>query len=493
MRIRKLHMMLLRSYAGPLILTFFIALFVLLMQFVWKYIDDLVGKGLDAWIIAKLLFYASSTFVPMALPLAILLSSLMTFGNLGENYELVAAKSAGISLRKIMMPLIWVSLAIAGIGFYFSNTVLPVANLKMATLLHDVREQKPAFNIREGVFYRDIDNFVIRVGKKERDGKTISRVLIYDHSRPGGSNNLTIAGSGIMEMTEDKRNLIFTLRQGVNYYESLEQRQQMNSRPMQRMIFKEEIRRFDLSSFSMNQSGEDLFREHHQMMNLVQLSSALDTLTMEIQTKKQDFANQILGQFFFLNNLVSRNDTLPKTKILQVSSFDSIAQTFDKADQSFIYAEALASSRKVKVMADHYLEEMDARQKNVVRYKAEMHRKFTLAIACLLLFFIGAPLGAIIRKGGLGLPLVVSVLVFVFYYILSITGEKFAKETGSMVWFGMWLSSAVLLPFGVWLTIKTTSDSPLMDSEIWKRPVEKINSLIKARRAKKHAHSTTDE
>lgn len=486
-------MMILRSYFGPLVLTFFIALFVLLMQFVWKYIDDLVGKGLDTWIIAKLLFYASSTFVPMALPLAILLSSLMTFGNMGENYELVAAKSAGISLRKIMMPLIWVSLIIAGIGFYFSNTVLPIANLKMATLLHDVREQKPAFNIREGVFYRDIDNFVIRVGKKERDGKTISRILIYDHSRPGGSNNLTIAGSGTMEMTEDKRNLIFTLRQGVNYYEAMEQREQMNSRPMQRMIFKEEIRRFDLSSFSMNQSGEDLFREHHQMMNLMQLSSALDTLSLDLQTKKHDFASQILSQFFFLNNLVAHADTVPATKILQVSSFDSIPMSFEKADQSFIYAEALASGRKVKVMTDHYVEEMEARQKNIVRYKVEMHRKFTLSMACLLLFFIGAPLGAIIRKGGLGLPLVVSVLVFVFYYILSITGEKLAKETGTMVWFGMWLSSAVLLPFGVWLTIKTTSDSPLMDSEAWKRPIERINSFIKSRRLKKNAHTAIDK
>ena len=304
-------------------LTFAIAVFVLLMQFLWKYIDDMVGKGLGVDIILQLLFYASSTFIPMALPLAILLASLMTFGNFGENYELVAAKAAGISLRKVMMPLILLSLFISGIAFLFSNNVLPYANLKMWSLLHDVREQKPALNIKEGVFYKDIENYVIKVGKKNKDGKNIERVIIYDHTRPGGNNNVTFALTGTMETTSDKRFLILTLRDGFNYDEPHETRSQINRKPLQTTSFKEQVMRFDLSGFSLSRTNEELFKENQQMMNIKQFQMYIDSFNVQLQNIQKDFGKQFTGNFYFLSVDVMRDSTW---KVLP----DSLGRDFDQ-------------------------------------------------------------------------------------------------------------------------------------------------------------------
>ncbi|PKP01409.1 MAG: permease [Bacteroidetes bacterium HGW-Bacteroidetes-6] len=480
---KKLHLLVLRAYIGPLILTFCIAIFVLLMQFLWKYIDDLVGKGLDLWIVVQLLFYASATFVPMALPLAILLASLMTLGNLGEHYELVAAKSSGISFRKIMMPLVLLSLIISGIAFYFSNQVLPVANLKMFSLLYDVKEQKPALNIKEGVFYRDIDGYVIKVGEKDSDGQTIRRVLVYDHTKPGGNNTITIAESGKMEVTEDKRTLIFTLYNGTNYNETRETRESLTRRPMQRVHFAEEQIRFDLSSFSMSRTSEDLFREHYQMMNLSQLFSSIDTLQEQKGIRQNLFARQIKASssyFYHFFLLQERPSVVGENS--KVNRFDEIRNDFSPTQYRAAVSEAIGMARSNSMMVDNYSLEIDAKSKTLIKHWVEIHRKFTLSIACLLLFFIGAPLGAIIRKGGLGMPLVISVIVFILYYIISITGEKFVKEGVLTPEIGMWISSAILLPFGVWLTIKTTADSPLMETEAWSKLGDKLKRFFHFKR-----------
>ncbi|PLW92641.1 MAG: hypothetical protein C0592_09785 [Marinilabiliales bacterium] len=485
---KKLHVLVLKSFLGPLVMTFFIAIFVLLMQFLWKYIDDLVGKGLDLWIIMQLLFYASSTFVPMALPLAILLASLMTFGNLGEHYELVAAKAAGISLRKIMMPLIVFSIMIAGVAFYFSNVVLPIANLKMFTLLYDVKEQKPALNIREGVFYYDIDGYVIKVGEKDSDGKTIRRVLIYEHTRPGGNLNVTVAESGIMEVTEDKRFLIFTLYNGKNYNELRESREHVTRRPMQRTSFSEEIIRFDLSSFDMERTSEDLFKEHHQMMNLKQLEESMDTIQMEMDSRVETFANQLeRNSYFYSTMYLHPKDNLIVLEKSRVNAFDDIPSELTNKQYRLALAEAIALARSNAMLIDNFNMEYETRNKSIVKHRVEMHRKFTLSIACLLLFFIGAPLGAIIRKGGLGTPLVVSVIIFILYYIISIMGEKSVKEGALDPYIGMWISSAVMLPFGLWLTIKTTTDSPLMEADSW----TKFFARFRRKRKRRESEDTT--
>ena len=271
---KKLNWYILKSYLGPLVMTFFIAVFILLMQFLWKYVDDLVGKGLEWHIILQLLFYASFTFIPLALPLAILMSSLMLFGNLGERYELVAMKSAGISLIKMMKPLVFFTLLISAGAFAFSNYLLPVANLKMQALLYDVREQKPALSIPEGVFYKGIEDYVIRVAKKEKDNQTVRDVLIYDHTNRMGNTSVTRAEWGTMVMTEDKKFLIFSLYNGFMYDEDPQRGLFSLVRPITRVKFKENKKRFDLSSFSMSRTNEEFFKDNYQMLNVKQIGRA---------------------------------------------------------------------------------------------------------------------------------------------------------------------------------------------------------------------------
>ena len=441
------------------------------MQFVWKYIDDLVGKGFEWYIIAQLLFYASSTFVPLALPLAILLSSLMTFGNLGENYELVAMKSAGISLQKAMRPLIITAILISIGAYYFSNNVLPIANLKMGTLLYDVREQKPAVNIKEGVFYKEIDDFVIKVGKKDNDGMTIHKIIIYDHRQKNGNTNVTVAEDGKMELTKDKRFLIFSLHNGCNYNDVSESQRSRKSKQFQRLKFEDQYRRFDLASFAMTRSNEEFFKDNFQMMNTRQLDSTSFALKVDIYKKKNAYANNFTNSFYFYKNLdtnrYKNTDSLPKIK-------PDFLANFSKADQKIIIANAINSARNLKENIVSQNKEVDARNKQINRHEIEWHRKFTLSIACIWLFFIGAPLGAIIRKGGLGLPVVISVIFFVIYHVISMTGEKFVKEGAAPAYIGMWVAAAVYLPIGIFLTYKATTDSVIFDPTAYFRIFGKI-------------------
>ena len=283
---KKIDRYIIKSYIGPFLMTFFIAVFILLMQFLWKYIDDLVGKGLEWHIILQLMFYASFTFIPLALPLAILMSSLMLFGNLGEKYELVAMKSAGISLSKMMRPLIYLTVIISISAFIFSNYLLPVANLKMQSLLYDMREQKPALSIDEGVFYTGIDNYVIRVAKKERDNQTVRDVLIYDHSKGMGNTAVTRAEWGTMLMTDDKSKLIFTLYNGFAYDEDMKRGLFEMNRPITRVKFREQRKIFDLSSFSMERTNEEFFKDNYQMLNVKQLNYFIDSLYSEHNEKQ---------------------------------------------------------------------------------------------------------------------------------------------------------------------------------------------------------------
>ena len=272
---KKLTLLVLRAFAGPMVITFIISLFVLLMQFLWKYIDDLVGKGIDTVIIIKLMVYVSVTLVPLALPLSLLLSSLMTFGNLAEHFEITACKSAGVSLQRIMRPLIITAFLICGSAFYFSNYILPIANLKMNALLYDVRQQKPALLIKEGIFYNGIDGYSIRVGKKESDGQTLRNIMIYDHSENRGNTKLILAESGKMAMSNDERYLLLYLSKGSSY-EERENKPGRSSRPLMRSEFEEELVRFDLSSFKMTRTNEQLFKDNYPMHNLIVADSASD-------------------------------------------------------------------------------------------------------------------------------------------------------------------------------------------------------------------------
>ena len=465
---KKLHQFIIKSYLGPFVMTLFISLFILLMQFLWKYIDDLVGKGLEWNVIGELLFYASATLVPMALPLAILLSSIMTFGNMGEHYELVSMKSAGLSLWRIMSPLIITTLLISGIAFYFSNTVLPYVNLKMGSLLYDVREQKPALQIKERVFYNGIDGYSIRVGKKGPDGRSIYNVMIYDHTQYRGNNILVTAEEGKMEMSTDKNFLILTLKNGYKYEEKVENSLDvMKPHPLTRIHFKEQEVRFDLSGFNLQRTDEDLFKNNYQMLNLRQLTHAMDSLKAKSSKKYAEITLQVYNNYLGkAQRAIAEADSLG----VQTSAENPVYSM--KPDQQLRIVETAANlTRAAQANLQSSMEELQVNDEVIMRHEVEWHRKFTLPFACIVLFFIGAPLGAIIRKGGLGMPVVVSVIFFIFFHVLSITGEKFAKEGVLLAWQGMWLASAVLLPLGILLTWKATSDSSLFNIESYIRPV----------------------
>ncbi len=451
--------MFIKSYIGPLLLTFCISVFVLLMQFLWKYVDDLVGKGLDTYIIMQLMYYASITFIPLALPLAILLSSLMTYGNFGEHYELAAAKSVGISLKKMMYPLAVVCILLAGFAFFFSNNMLPYANLKMRSILYDVTNTKPALNIKEGIFYRDIDNIVLKIGRKEKDGKSIKNILIYDHSKYSGNTSITMAESGYMETTKDEKYLTLQLYNGYSFNEQFDNREHYISRPLERVYFKEQYRRFDLSSFAMQRTDENFFKDHYQMMNIKQLNYSTDSLRKHIAEKQNNNYKNLISYWYYFS---TRDGSYIKTHNKNDKYF---INELSNDEKTTYYGQGLQSAKNMKEMASYQNIEIQQLNKYIIRYKIEYYRKFTLSVACIILFFIGAPLGAIIRKGGLGLPLVVAALIFIFYYILSITGEKFAKEGVWTPIYGMWLSSIILLPFGAWLTYKATTDSQILDSD----------------------------
>ena len=474
---KKIYWLVVKSYLGPLVMTFFISLFILLMQFLWKYIDDLVGKGLEWYTIAELLFYASSTFVPLALPLAILLSSLMTFGNLGEHYEIVAMKAAGISLRRIMFPLIINSIIISGIAFYFSNNVLPIANLKFKSLLYDVREQKLAFDIKEGIFYNGLEGFVIRVGKKEKDDQTIRDVMIYDHREKKGNINITIADSGRMELTPDGLSLVFVLYSGYNFEDVVEKNRKVkDSHPFRKTKFQESYRRFNLFDFEMSRTNEDLFKNNYSMLNLSQLKSAEDSLISHYTKRKEQIPKSLLQYFYFFHRMDSARlaKFVPEEPVVT-----DLMVGMTKVEKSRVLESALNRTRRARNNIQNFNNEMNSKGRLIFKHQAEWHRKFTLSFACFVLFFIGAPLGAIIRKGGLGLPVVISVLFFVLFHIISITGEKSVKSGVIDANLGMWIAPLVLLPLGVFLTFKATTDSPLLDADAW---VKLINKIIKRKK-----------
>lgn len=477
---KKLDQFILKSYLGPLVLTFFISLFILVMQFLWKYVDDLVGKGLEWYVIAKLLYYASSTFVPLALPLAILLSSLMTFGNFGENYELVAMKASGISLRRIMMPLIILSIVISFTAFVFSNNILPIANLKFHSLLYDVRQQKLTLNIKEGIFYNGIDGFTIRIKEKDQDKNIIKDVMIYNHSDRMGNIKLTTAKWGQMELTPDKSTLIFHLFDGYNYEDIVNQKGYKQNRPFQRSKFKEQTRRFSGLDFALNRTDEQLFRNNYQMMNLQQISSYRDSLDKELILRKKNLNKSIRDRFVFYDKADTtyfENDST-KTAVLESDTIYDINNVPRETKLKAIDF-ALQSARSAKNNLEFNMIDFENRAERIRKHDIEWHRKFTLSIACFILFFIGAPLGAIIRKGGLGMPVVVSILFFVIYHIISITGEKYARAGVLAPEIAMWLASGILLPLGIFLTYKATTDAPLLDSESWGKFFKQFNFIKK--------------
>lgn len=452
------------------------------MQFLWKYIDDLVGKGLEWYIIAELLFYASASLVNMALPLAILLSSIMTFGNLGENYELVAMRSAGISLGRIMYPLIIVAIFNSVAAFYFANNIIPVSNLKMGTLLHDIRHQRPTMSLKPGVFYRGLQGYSIRVASKGDDEKSLNDLIIYDHSDNKGNIKVTLSDSGRMAYTHNERYMEFTLFNGVSYTQEDNRSRSNYSYPHTTNTFEKELIRFDMGEFQMSRTSEDLFKDNYRMQSFSQLRSHIDSFEVDLVRRNRDLSKNIKRNYKFVYpDLISpvqavKQDHGIRSRLIlpMVTADPMVLKNFAKGHRKNIATTALNLSRSVKAYLNSMTEDTRVRTNRMSRYEIEIHRKLTLSVACLVLFFIGAPLGAIIRKGGLGLPVIVSVLFFLLYYVISITGEKFAKEGLWTPMEGMWLSSVVLMPIGIFLTYKATTDSSLFNLGIYMDPIKEF-------------------
>ncbi|TKK64915.1 YjgP/YjgQ family permease [Ilyomonas limi] len=469
--IKKLDLLIIKAFVGPFLATFLISLFVLVMQFFWLWIDDIVGKGFDFFTIMRLVSAVAATIVPLALPLSLLLSSIMTFGNLGESFELVAIKSAGISLLRFMRPLFIVAVLISGVAFLFENNIIPYANLKLDALKWDMVATKPAFDIKEGQFYDKLEGYVIKLGKKDKDDSTIRDVIIYERNF-GLQDNLMTAQSGVMRVTPDKRFIEFKLRNGWRYEEQ-GNRYDPNTQFI-RVGFKEYKKLFDLSSFTMNKTEDSLFRYSPKMLSVRQLDIAIDSLGNVDSFFYARSERELRGALSFVRYRDSAWQTKP-LKDSNVASFEAMIPTINKI---VVYDRALSQVNNAKSNISLLASDYKDRENSLRSHWIEWNRKFTLSVACLVLFVIGAPLGSIIRKGGLGTPLLFAIIFFVLFHLLNTFGEKAAKSGAVNVFSGMWLSTVVLIPIGIFLTVKAMHDSQLFNKEVYYRLFKKLRHLF---------------
>ena len=398
------------------------------MQFLWKYIDDLIGKGLDIGQVSELMIYSIARFVPLALPIAVLISSVMVLGKLGENYELAALQSSGISLISIMKPIFILIVLISISSFLFSNYVMPIANFKGGSLLYDIKKKKPAINIKEGIFYNDIDGFSIKIGSK--DEGILNNILIYDHKENLGNKKVISAKSGKMKITDDEKYMELYLYDGNSYIE-IENNNKKKKSINRKISFQKDLIRFDLSSFNMKNS-EMLYKGHYAMLNNTQLSYSIDSLN-----------NKLIDKENLIKVRVTENYKYDKT-----NKVDS-AISLDKLNNKRINETAINKLRILKSVSKSNSDDLNYKKTIIAKHKIEWHRKISLAFACVIMFLIGAPLGSIIRKGGFSVPLLVSILLFVVYYVISITGEKTAKDLSASPLEGMWISNFVFIPISL--------------------------------------------
>lgn len=474
---KKLDKLVIKSFIGPFILTFWIAQFVLVMQFLWKYVDDLVGKGLPTGVLLELLVYASARLVPLALPLAVLLASIMTYGALGENYELTAVKSAGISLLRFMKALIITVIGISIFAFFFSNNFLPRANLKFGALLYDIRHQKPTVALKPGIFYSGIDGFYIKVGSKNDETNTLYNIVVYDHTSGKGDDHVITAEKGTMVQDEQALALTLKLENGKQYREIDPKENDPSAKNNYEMIsttFKSWEKRFDLSQFKLNRTDENFFKDLKQMLDLKQLYTEVDTIHWEENNLKAGLISSVAPYFSFKKFGLDTLKTAPTTATIHFKNTHELLSSYDRDTRMQIYDIALNKARNIKNFTDVTDKQLVYKEKDYVSHMVEIYRKFTLSIACLVLFFIGAPLGSIIRKGGLGWPLFYCVIFFILYHVTSIIGEKLAENNVLTPFAGMWLSTFILLPVGLFLTLKATNDSKIYSTDLYRNFLQRL-------------------
>ena len=474
--IKKIDIFVFKAYSLLFVGTFFICLFIFMMQFMWRYVDELIGKGLTLDVLAHFFYYAGLTLIPMSLPLAILLASLITFGNLGERFELLSMKAGGIPLIRILQPIIIFNILLCIGSFYFQNVTGPEAQKKFYTLIYSMKQKSPELEIPEGIFYSEIPGYNIFVEKKGKENGMLYGVMIYSTTDGYEDAQIVLADSAELKTTADEKHLMLTMYAGERF-RNMQAQGNMMARanvPYMRETF---IQETDLIPFdnNFNMMDANVFSGSAQTKNLREIETGLDSLA-----HKSDSIGRSL--FAYLQNTTYRRKvniaSQDSAKIArQTLNFDTLYSQLTVSQQQSILRNAM---QKSTVATNEYefrgLISKDIDQSTRTHW-VEWHKKFTLSLACLFFFFIGAPLGAIIRKGGLGVPVVISVTIFIFYYIINVSGEKMAKSGEWVPWFGEWLSSMVLCPIGIFLTYKANKDSAVFNIEAYINVIRKILGL----------------
>ena len=520
---KKLDGFVIRAFIGPFILTTAVVVFILLIQQMIQYIDELLGKGLSYLVFAELLFYFSLHIVPLAMPLAVLLSSLITFGNLGEHGELTAMKANGISLVRVLMPIFMFSVATAVFSFWFNDQIVPQANLRAYSLLWDIKQKSPTLSIKEGAFYNGLEGYSIKINKKYEDGKTIKDVMIYDHTKNQGNRELILADSGKMYTIHHERYLVLELFKGRSYHDQVGAYD--GNRSAEKFIknsFDKSQIIFSLESFDMDTTNPELFANHRIMRDINQLTHDIDSLKQK-QEKNIDLSfqkvsinyNYHLKNFKKPKSKQSKKDSSSINSNKQQNNSIAVKNTIDtngikksnlknsspprmqaktkkpvkkeprkvRTDSLYmarqtirvtpnppedkIIASALSRSRNLRAVIEGQKQQMEANSRRILEFSVEMYKKFTLAFACITMFFIGAPLGAIIKKGGLGLPVLISIIFFIIFYVMSITGEKWVKEAFAPIIVGMWFANVLLFSVGMFFLRQARNDSRILEADFY--------------------------
>jgi len=460
--LKKLHKLTILSFLPPFFITLFISVFLFfLVQVVITYLDDMIGKGLRTFDLLRLFFYAWITIIPQCIPLAVLLASIMSFGNLAENYELAAMKSSGLSLFSIIKPVFVVILVLAGLTFLFNNFILPVVNLKSSALLYDIRQKKPTVNIKEGIFYNGIENYSLRVGKKSKNKDTLKEIYIYDHSAHMGNNVQMYAKTGKITTTADTSELVLILRDG-NRYEEVADAANPERKTLSQLNYKQLQVNIPLEDFKLKHTNEELFKGNEQMLNVWQLDSVIDSTARVIKRRTANIQRQASGFFY------SRTTSYLKTHaVMPRVNVNAFYDSLPGPKLQSAVENAMNITRTSVGNIENYISTMEHEESMMVNFLMEWHKKIVICFACIVLFFVGAPLGAIIKKGGLGLPVIVSVLFFLAYYILTEMFMQLALDRVMPPWQALWMPLVIFLPVSLFLTIKAANDSVIFDAGIY--------------------------
>ena len=474
MFLKKLHKLTLKSFLPPFFVTLFVSVFLFfLVTVVITYLDDFMGKGLKTSDLLILFFYAYVAWIPQCIPLAVLLGSIMSFGNLAENYELAAMKSSGLSLFKIIKPVFIFILLLALGTFLFNNYVMPVVQLKFQSLLWDIRQTKPTVSIKEGIFYNKIDDYSIRVGKKSKDKDTLKDISIYDHSAHQGNIIQMYARDGKMSTLPDSSALVLTLRDGNRYEEIVNNRVGQNKKTLSQLNFKQLQVNIELVDFKLKRSTEEQWKGNENMLNIWQIDSVADSTKRKISNKLLGVYRHADEQFYYRTSGLMKYQDKSNKPLVKVAVF------YDSLNPQQ-YAQCLDYALNISRTNVGYLEGtivgLQRDELDVLRYLTEWHKRIVVSFACVILFFIGAPLGAIIKKGGLGLPVVIAVFFFLAYFILSEAFTSLAYDGTLPPYMAIWLPLFIFMPISIFLTYKAAKDSALFDLSFY---FGRIGSIFK--------------